>query len=665
VRFGPFELDQATGELYRDGRRIRVQEQPRQVLVALLERPGELVTREDLRERLWKSDTFVDFERGLNTAVKKARQALGDSAEAPQFIETLARRGYRFIARVEPPEAAPDAGVPSPAGSIGTPVTSQAARWDRRPALATAAVGLAVVCAAAIWIAQRAPAAHDSWPPPHARAAQLAVMPLRVLTESAQDSAYLGVGMADAITTRLANARQIAVRPTSAVLPFKDAQSDLARIASSLGVHHLLMGTIQPGDQTIRISVQLVNAEGVAVWARQFDEPRAGLHQLQDRVAEQVVAALRVELSPPERARLHARYTRNPDAYDLYLRGRSLLVSYSEQNMREAIGYFERALGVDPEYALARAGLAVGTAWFSVRYAYETDALAWGKRADEEARRALEQDPSLADAHLAIASAAGTLYGGFDWATVLDRSAKALALDPSLDLAHVARMRALSHFGLIDEARAEARLARALNPSPNSEAARLEAAMHLFSGEFPVAAQQAAELLQRTEMPAIRQYLGLARFYTGDVAGAREMLAAATRNGHPDVRAQASLASVEAAAGLSDQARARATAIGRGSYMDHHVAYSLGAAFAQLGDVESSLRWLEQAGDTGFPCYSWFKRDRLLDPVRQQPGFVRLLARLRDAHGHARRFQLLAPGSRLPANEKLEAGSQPGGVYFR
>jgi adenylate cyclase len=451
--------------------------------------------------------------------------------------------------------------------------------------------------------------------------------------------------MADAITTRLANARQIAVRPTSAVLPFKDAQSDLARIASSLGVHHLLMGTIQPGDQTIRVSVQLVNAEGVAVWARQFDEPRAGLHQLQDRVAEQVVAALRVELSPPERARLHARYTRNPDAYDLYLRGRSLLVSYSEQNMREAIGYFERALVVDPEYALARAGLAVGTAWFSVRYAYEPDALAWGKRADVEARRALEQDPSLADAHLAIASAAGTLYGGFDWATVLDRSARALALDPSLDLAHVARMRALSHFGLIDEARAEARLARALNPSPNSEAARLEAAIHLYSGEFTVAAQQAAELLQRTEMPAVRQYLGLARFYTGDVAGAREMLAAATRNGHPDVRAQASLASVEAATGLRDQARARATAIARGSYMDHHVAYSLGAAFAQLGDVGSSLKWLEQAADTGFSCYSWFERDTLLDPMRQQPGFVRLLARLRDAHGQARRFQLLAPGS--------------------
>jgi TolB-like protein len=464
------------------------------------------------------------------------------------------------------------------------------------------------------------------------------VIPLRVLGgPEAADSSYIGVGIADAITTRLANIRQIGLRPTSAALPYKDAQSDPVRMAATLGVQYLLLGTVQPGEASYRVSVQLVTAEGIAVWGRTYDEPRAGLLEVQDHIAEQVVSALRVELSPLERARLHVRYTQNPAAADLYLRGRALMVNYTEAGMRDALGYFERAIALDERYALARAGLATAAAWFSVRYAYEADALAWGKRADQEARRALEQDPSLAEAHLAIASAAGTLYGGFDWSIVLERTAAALALDPSLDLAHVVRMRAFYHLGSFDEAREEARLARALNPFPSVETTRLEVAVQLFGGQFAVAAGRAAQLLQRTDAPAVRHYLGLARYYTGDAAGAREMLASARRGGQPDVRSQASLASIEAAEGLRQEARARATAIARGPYMDHHVAYSLGAAFAQLGDRRASLDWLGRAADTGFPCYPWFEQDTLLEPIRRDPDFNRLLDRMRRAHEPPRR----------------------------
>jgi len=613
LHFGHFELDRSAGELYRDGKRVRLQEHPLHVLIALLERPGEIVTRDDLRERLWKSDTFVDFEHGLNTAVKKARQALGDSAETPQFIETVARSGYRFIGRVEP-TVPTDAAVPSASSDSVAGSGESGSAWWRRPVLlGTAGLLLVVVVAAGMWVVKQTRSPKDQLTA-STSPAQLAVMPMRVLTEQSNDQAYVGVGIADAITTRLANTRQFAVRPTSAVLPFKDAQADAAKIASSLGVQHLLLGTIQPTDQTYRITVQLVRADGVAVWGRTFDEPRGGLLEVQDHIAEQVAAALRVELSPPERARLRFRYTDNPEAYDLYLRGRSLLVNYTEANMREAIGYFEKALAVDPSYALARAGVATACAWFSVRYAYETEALAWGKRADQEARRALEQDVSRADAHFAIASAAGTLYGGFEWNVVLDRSAAALALDPSLDLAHLARRRAFYHLGLFDESSEEGQLARALNPSPNVERDRLDIASELFSGHVDAAAERAAALLKRTDAPAIRQYLGLARYYMGDASGAREMLASVTRGGQRDARAQASLASVEAAVGMKKEARACVTEILGGSYMDHHVAYSLGAALAGLGDTDGSLKWLEQAADIGFPCYPWFERDTLLSP---------------------------------------------------
>jgi DNA-binding winged helix-turn-helix (wHTH) protein/TolB-like protein len=637
LRFGRFELDPANAELYRDGQAVRLQEHPRQVLVALLERAGEIVTREELRDRLWKSDTFVDFEHGLNTAVKKARQALNDSAEAPTYIETVARRGYRFIAAVEAVEPAGAAATDSRVG-VATLVPRPDIHWVHTPVVWGVVIVL-LVGGGVAWFARRHFGSQSAIPVHQpAVAAELAVLPFRVLTNEGDDSTYLGVGLADAITTRLANTRQIALRPTSAVLPFDDAQSDPIRVAASLGVQHLLLGSIQPTQHTYRVSVQLTRADGIVVWGRTFDEPRGALLELQDHLAEQVAAALRVELSAAARDRLRVRYTANAAAYEMYLRGRGLMVNYTEANMRDAIKYFERALEMDPNYALARAGVATASAWFSVRYAYEQDALAWGKRAEEEARRALKQDALLADAHFAIASAAGTLYGGFNWNVVLERSATALALDPSLDLAHLARMRAFYHLGLFEESADEARLARVLNPGANVELLRLEVATQLFAGEFGVAEEHAAKLLPRTDAPAVRHYLGLARYYMGDVAGGRELLASVTRGGHADARAQASLASIEAANRLPQEARTRIAAITGGTYMDHHVAYSLGAAFAQLGNAPESMKWLARAADTGFPCRPWFERDVLLEPVRGDPAFVRLMGRLRDTQEQARRL---------------------------
>jgi TolB-like protein/Tfp pilus assembly protein PilF len=440
---------------------------------------------------------------------------------------------------------------------------------------------------------------------------------------------YLGVGVADAITTRLANVRQIAVRPTWALLPHRDTQQEPTALASAIGVDYLLVGTVQPADGRYRVSVQLVRADGIVSWARSYDEAATSLLEMQDHIATEIVTTLRVRLSPPERERLHMRYTANPAAYDLYLRGRALLVAYTESNMREAIGYFEQAIALDPQYALAHAALATACAWFSVRYAYEDEARIWGKRADDEAGRALDQDAMLADAQLAIGSAAGTLYGGFNWAAVLDRSAAALSLDPSLDLAHVVRMRAFYHLGRFDEVRQEAELARRVNPTPNVEASRLEVAANLFGGRFSEAAAQATKLLAETDAPAVRHYLGMARYYLGDVQGARDMLSSARRGGKPDVRSQATLASIEAAVGRTREARDLARTIAAGGYMDHHVAYSLGATFAQLGDLAASMRWLQQAADTGFPCYPWFLQDSLLEPIRTQPDFLRLVQDLK------------------------------------
>ena len=505
----------------------------------------------------------------------------------------------------------------------------------RRPRLMAAAVATAAALAVAIgWVALHKPAPVTT-PPVVVRApsVQLAVLPLRMIGEVSDRDRHLGVGIADSIITRLAAVRQIGLRPTAAVLAYADPSADTAGAAKALAVGHLLVGTIQRNADTYRITLQLVqSSDGTVAWARSFDVLQRALSNLQDTIAQQVVDGLRLELTPAERDRVGRRDTANAEAYNLYLRGRAAFVNYTEATMRQAIDDFERALGIDGDYALARASLAIAASWFSVRYAYENEAMEWGARAEREAKAALAADPSLAEATLATASAAGTLYGAFNWPIVIAESTRALAMDPTLELAHVVRMRAYFHLGLFERMTAEAAAARQLNPLGNVEIARLEMLGSLHSGAYQRAREQAATLLARSDAPVIRNYLGLAQFYTGDAVAARATLTAVKRAGHPDVRSQAALAGVEAASGDSSRAHARVAAIESGGYMDHHVAYSLGAAWAQLGSAGASVKWLQQAADTGFPCFPWLTHDPLLDPIRRTPEFAALVNRLRQRY---------------------------------
>jgi TolB-like protein len=447
-------------------------------------------------------------------------------------------------------------------------VTPRRVRWK-----AVAAVAIVTtVLTAAVWLVwPRTGVAPASAPP---RATQLAVLPLRLVGEVDPADRHLGVGIADAIITRLATVRQIGLRPTAAVLSYADAPAEPARVAEALGVDHVLVGTIQPTAAAYRVTLQLVQGPASSVaWARSYDVARGTLLTLQDTIADQVVDALRIELSSVDRERFKRRYTENAEAYDLYVRGRASLVNYTEADMKTAIDAFERAIDIDPNYALARAGLSIASAWFSIRYAYETDAFKWGARAEQEARAALAADPSLAEATLALASAAGTLHGGFDWPKVIEAATQALSLDPTLDLAHVVRMRAFFHLGLFDHMANEALASRRINPLGNVEVARLEVTASLFGGAYGRARDQAQALLARTDAPAVRNYLGLAQHYLGETAAARTTLAGIQRGGRPDVRSQAALAGVEAAAGDKTAARARAAAIDLASRSDlpeHH-----------------------------------------------------------------------------------------------
>jgi serine/threonine protein kinase/TolB-like protein len=518
-------------------------------------------------------------------------------------------------------------------GTLTTPRPSRFRRGFAGHRVAAAVLFLTVLLTLSAALFFMRPAARSASPAPVARV-QLAVLPLRMVGDAIREDEYLGVGIADSIITRLAGVHEIRLRPTAAVIGYADKTADTATVAKALAVGYVLFGTIQRNADTYRINLQLVqSSDGAVTWARSYDVLRSAFTNLQDTLADEVVGALRLELTDAERARVRRRYTDNAEAYELYLRGRASFVNYSEKRMQAALVDFDRALQIDPDYALARAGRAIASAWFSIRYAYEAEASEWGARADRDAKAALAADPSLAEATLAVASAAGTLHGNFNWPVVIADATRALAIDPTLELGHVVRMRAFFHLGLFDRMAEEAREAYRLNPLGNVEIARLELTASLFNGSYARAREQAAALLARgSDAPVIHNYLGLAQFYLGEVDAARATLAAVKRAGRPDVRSQAALAGVEAAGGDDAAARARVLAIEAGPYMDHHVAYSVGAAWAQLGDAAASIKWLQQAADTGFSCYAWVKQDPLLDPIRGDAGFTALLERLRQRY---------------------------------
>jgi eukaryotic-like serine/threonine-protein kinase len=537
--------------------------------------------------------------------------------------------------------------VPVPSSSTGgaradarAVVTTQGR--PRRRVLLTAgiAASLVAVIAGTIVVMRLGPDVAES-PPASAIAPQrasLAVLPIRSIDSPGTEAADLGVGIADAIVTKLANVHSIRVRPTSAILSLEGRTIDAVAVAHQLQVDHVLTGTLRRSGDAYRFNLQLIRAaDDFVVWGSQIDLNQQNLFTIEDQVSAQVVSALQLQITTADRARLTRVSTQSADAYSEYLQGRALMANYSDSNLREAMNHFERALQIDGNYGLANAGMAMAAGTFSVRFAYEQQAADWGRRAEDYAARALKQDPNLAEAHLALASAAGTLYRNFDWPTVIREAQVALTLNPNLDLAHSAVARAFYHVGLLEWSEAESKRAEEISGGTNLEVSRVRLYNQLLSGRFDEAHQMAETLVRRNDVPVIRQYLGLSAFYLGDRGSAQDVLANVRRpDGRPDTRSQASLAGVLAASGRRDDAEKALRAVLASGYMDHHVAYSVGAAEAQLGRPASAVKWLRQAADSGFQCFQWVERDALLDPIRRNPEFQAFLTVLRADYDRAR-----------------------------
>jgi len=462
----------------------------------------------------------------------------------------------------------------------------------------------------------------------------LAVLPFRILNRDAEDIRFLSLGFPDAIITRLANVRQIRLRPTSAILRYENQDVDAQEAGRVLASDYVVTGTVQKAEERLRVSVQLVRAsDGTPIWGDDYDEPRAGLLNLQDSIAGQVAAALKIKMTAAEQERLLRRYTENAAAYESYLQGRSHLSRSTQEEALEAIEKFENALRLDPKYAPAYAGLARAAAEMHLRFAPEQDVKSWGERAEREARRALELDTNLAETHLALAAVYGKT--DFNWEGTIEESRRTLELDPNLDLPYAYRARAFYHLGLLDPADRDLRAGLEINRENRNriELLRTQGIVALLMGEYAQASSMLEEAQRLNGKPLFDVYLAQAHYYQGAASHAEELLDELRRSSSASAvaRSQATLASFLAARGSRTQAEELLRAVIAGGYMDHHAAYSVGVAYAQLGQRGEALLWLRKAADTGFPCYPWYARDPLLKPLGGDSEFQRFMAGLQKS----------------------------------
>jgi TolB-like protein/DNA-binding winged helix-turn-helix (wHTH) protein/Flp pilus assembly protein TadD len=585
ARFGIYEISFQSGELRKAGVKIKVQQQPLKLLEILLEHPREIVTREELRSRIWPSESFGDFDQAVNVAIAKLRGALGDSAENPRYIETLPRRGYRFIAEVAVVDTA-------------RPVTQvndkRSGDKRRRLPLGWKIAGLTLVVISVVL---------TSWmfyprrgPSPEIRS--LAVLPLESLSVDASQD-YFADGMTDELITDLSQISALRVISRTSVMPYKRVRRPLPEIARELNVDAVLEGTVLRSGNRVRITAQLIQVPAERhLWAQSYEGDVRDALTLQSQVAHAVADQIRVNLNPREQAALKNKKAVDPEAYEAYLKGRYFWNKRTAKGLKTAVAYFHQAIEQDPNYAPAYSGLADSYALMGDwQYGLLAPKEAFPK-AKAAAVKALELDDTLGEAHTSLAFCFD-LYD-WDWNSAEKEFKRAIDLNQGYATAHHWYSWHLIVLGRTDEAIAEIKKAENLDPLSLIISADL-AEILLVARRYDESIQQSRKTIDMDPNFAIAHYqLGQAyvqkRMYNEAIAELRK----ATELSGAETTFTSNLAYAYAVSGRRTEALKMLEEVKNRTNRGFSNASEVALIYAGLGEKDQALTWLERAYEQHF-----------------------------------------------------------------
>lgn len=571
-RFGRFEIDSRTRELRKDGVRLRLQDQPFALLALMLEHPGELLTRDELRDRLWPEGTFVDFEHGLNAAIKRLRAVLGDNAGRPRFVETLHRRGYRFIAKVERVN--------------GHGSYELVAATDARQ--------------------------------------RLAVLPFSNLGEASVPESF-AFGLTEELVTQLGRlcSDRLGIIARSSAMRVQRADRTARDIGAALRAQYLLEGTVRREASRVRITAQLVDAQGeTQLWAESYDRPVSDSLLVQADVATQIVRAIAVELLP-DRAPTRSTGTRNLEAHQAFLKGRYHWNRPGADGIQETLDYYTQALTIDPEFADAHGALARATVT-AAEY-YLRDPRKAFDAAEAAAARALALDPSQSEAYTALAEV--RRGRDWNWDGADDAFRRALTINPSNEGARRLYGMFLASRGQTAQAAVMTDIACELDPLclvSNTSAAWVR----FLTGDYAEVIDRCRHTIDlAADFPAPHRLLASAYVQMGDAAaGVAHLLSASSTHGDPPTLA--SLAHAMAVSG--DRPRAF-NVLGRLEDLSHkrYVSrYHWALGWAGLGDLDKAFKLLSCACDERDPALMLLNTDPRFAALRQDSRYAALGQRL-------------------------------------
>jgi len=606
VRFGPFQLDLHAAELSHNGSRTKLPEQPFQVLVALLEHPGDVVSRDELRQRLWGSNTFVDFEQGLNTAVKRLRDLLGDSAEKPQYIETVPHRGYRLIVAVEKPI------------TTAAPISAPPARW-RMMWLAVSTLLIVALAAGLVW-RQRL---REHLRP--VKIESLAVLPLENLSGNPNEE-YFSDGMTEALITELGKVQALRVISRQSVMHYKGTNKTMPQIARELHVDAVVEGSATRAGDKVRITMQLVQANPEHhLWSESYERDLHDVIALQREVSQAIVAEIRGKVTPAERASLAGAHRVNPQAYDAYLTGQLYLhgdIGVGDR-LTKSIHSFEEATQRDPNFALAYVGVADGYIllgdWDLVppQEAFP--------KARTAALKAIEIDSTVAGGHTALGWVK-TLYD-WDWPAAEYEFRQATKLGPSDSDAHEGFGQYFVAVGRYGEAEEEFKKALEFDP--------LSIARRPYLGKCSLLKRRYDETIERERAvldidpnnAKALIFLAEAHVVKGEFESAiqeMERVGAISQN----KGTLGLIGYVYAAAGRKQRARKVLAQMENLSQNVYISPFNRAIVYAGLGENEEVLRWLEKGVEERDHDMAFLTRWTMFYRLHSDPRFLDLIRKM-------------------------------------